>query len=373
MTRLKILAVADPAVKVYVDDKYNILGQFEGKDTEIIFDIVPWESYFPTMMKAFEGHEDYDIVMVAGHLWLADFANKGYLAPIGYDFEDILPVIAKEMQYNETTYLSPSFCDGHMLVYRKSILEGALKKLPQEVIHVDELIEIANTLKAAGISNVLALKAHQSEILLDALPYLRSSGVDVYSEKDNFTICNIDQMTDGFEKYLSLRSFAPKDTHTYGNDEIKNLIAQKETAMAVTWSGQLGAVLKECIQAEDLGFATFDTAWNVTWSFAVTSASQNKQKAEAFLSYLRSKEVDKLTGEYSGAPVRRINYIEGSEKFPWYKVQLKMIEDYAKPFINVLGVGVKNDILYEEIHHAFINKKDPVEALLNAKSRIDSI
>lgn len=373
MNKLRILAVADPAVKVYVDEKYNILGQFKDKDTQIVFDIVPWETYFSTMINAFEGNENYDIVMVAGHLWLADFVSKGYLAPIDYAFEDILPVIANEMQYEGTTYLSPSFCDGHMVVYRKSILEKVLGKLPSEVMYIDEFIEIASKLKAANVPNVLALKAHQSEILLDALPYLRSSGLDVYSEDDSGVVCHIDKMIDALESYLSLREFAPKDTYAYSNEEIRQLLAYKKVAMAATWSGQLGVVLQDCLEQEDLGFATFDTAWNVTWSFAVTNTSQNKQKAEVFLTYLRSKQVDKLAGEYSGAPVRRINYIEGSERFPWYKVQLEMIENYAKPFINVLRAGEKNDILYEEIHNAFTNKKSAAEALLNAKNRIDSI
>jgi len=373
MDVLRILAVADPAVKVYVDEKYNILGQFEDNDTQIVFDIVPWETYFPTMMEAFEGNANYDIVMIAGHLWLADFVSKGYLAPNAYDFEDILPVIAKEMQYNGTTYLSPSFCDGHMIVYRKSILEKVLGKLPQEVITVDAFIEILKKLKAAEVPNILALKAHPSEILLDALPFLRSSGFDVYSEEDNGTLCHIDKMIKELEKYLSLREFAPKDTNTYSNDEIRQLLANKGVAIATTWSGQLGLLLKECMEPEDLGYATFDTAWNVTWSFAITKASQNKHKAKAFLSYLRSKQVDKLAGEYSGAPVRKINYIEGREKFSWYKVQQKMIENYAKPFSNVLGAGEKNDILYEEIYNAFTNNKDAKEALLNAKDRIDAI
>ncbi|MDF2878373.1 MAG: extracellular solute-binding protein family 1 [Clostridia bacterium] len=373
MDTLSILAVLDPAVEVYIDKTYNILGQFEDKETQIIFDIVPWENYFSTMMKAFLGNEKYDIVMIAGHLWLADFVAKEYLAPIKYDFEDILPVIRKEMQYEGTTYLSPSFCDGHMLVYRKSVLKKVLGKLPRDIINVDELIEMASKLKEAGISDILALKAHPSEIFLDALPYLRGKGLDIYSEEKNHVVCNIDKMAEGLEKYLSLRTFAPQDTHTYGNEEIGKIIKEGKAAMAVTWSGQLGVILKECLHKDDLGFATFDTAWNVTWSFGVTKASPNKAKAEAFLKYLRSKEVDWLVGEYSGAPVRKVNYIKGYRKFPWYRAQVKMIEDYAEPFINILNAGEKNNILYEEIFNTFINKKDVYTALLDAKNRIDAI
>ena len=373
MNKLKVLAVADPAVKVYTDKKYNILSKFENEGTQVIFDIIPWEDYFPTMMKAFEGSADYDVVMIAGHLWLADFVSKGYLAPLQYDFEDILPVIAKEMQYKGITYLSPSFCDGHMIVYRKSIFQKYLGELLPRVLSANEFVELVLKLNERNVSDILALKAHQSEILLDALPYLRSTGLDVYSGEGSKAACHIDQMTDGLEKYLSLKAFAPKDTYTYGNAEIGKLIARGGAAIAVTWSGQLGVVLKECEKKEDLGFSTFDTAWNVTWSFAVTNSPGNKAKAREFLKYLRSAEVDKLVGEYSGAPVRKSNYLKKKKKFPWYDVQLEMIEKYAKPFTSILGAGKKNDILYEEIFHAFTGKKDAKTALLNAKAKIDSL
>lgn len=373
MERLRVLAVQDPAVSVYVDSAYDILGKFPEKDIEVEFNIVSWENYFQTMMESFEGKADYDIVMIAGHLWLVDFVEKGYLAEINYDFEDILPVIAQEMQCEGKTYLSPSFCDGHMVVYRKSMLKKVMDKLPEDVISTGEFIEIAQKLHMAGHDAPIALKAHSSEILLDALPYLRSQGKDVYTNEGSKVICNIGKMQSEVEQYVSLRNLAPKDTHTYGNDEIRKLLADKSVAMATTWSGQLGVVIKDCIEKEDLGFATFDTAWNVTWSFAITNISKNKEKAEKLLQYLRTKEIDALAGACSGAPVRKMNYIEGMEKYPWYKVQLKMIEEFARPFVPVLRAAEKNQVLYEAIYSTFVNEKSIETALKEAQAKVDSI
>lgn len=79
MKKIKILAVQDPAVSVYVDSRLDLLRKFPKKDVEAEFDIVSWDDYFETMMKSFQGNADYDIVMVAGHLWLRDFVEKGYL------------------------------------------------------------------------------------------------------------------------------------------------------------------------------------------------------------------------------------------------------------------------------------------------------
>lgn len=373
MEKIKILAVQDPAVSVYIDKEYDILKNFPEKNVEIEFDIVPWDNYFEKMINSFNGEADYDIVMVAGHLWLRDFVEKDYLEELNYDFEDIVPVIAQEMSYHGKTYLSPSFCDGHMIAYRKSVLEKVLGELPKAIIKTDEFIEIAEKLHKAGYNTPIALKASASEILLDALPYLRSAGKDVYSIQNENIKCHISEMKTELEKYVALKSLAPQDTNTYGNDEIKKVLADKDVVMATTWSGQLGVVMKDCIEKEDLGFMTFETAWNVTWSFAVNKKSKNKVLAEKLLAYLRSKEVDALAGEYCGAPVRKSNYEDGRDKFSWYDVQLEMIEKYAKPFEAISNSGDKNAVLYEAIYSVFTGQKEISEALEEAQCKIDSL
>lgn len=60
---LKVLAVNDPAVSAYVDEKYGILARYDGS---VQFDVVPWSRYYATMMDVFAGKAQYDIVMVAG-------------------------------------------------------------------------------------------------------------------------------------------------------------------------------------------------------------------------------------------------------------------------------------------------------------------
>lgn len=370
---LKVLAVNDPAVDVYVDKKYGILDKYADDSVSVEFDIIPWDNYSGTMLKTFNGEAPYDIIMVAGHLWLADFVQKQYLEPLSYDFEDILPVISEEMQYQGITYLSPSFCDGHMIVYRKSILKSVLGKLPEPVISADEFINITQKLGESGLAAPIGLKAHQSEIFLDALPYLRSTGLDVYQFEGSKVICNIGSMEPGLAKYLKLKAYAPAGTNTFGNDEIKDILAQKKAVMAVTWSGQLGVVNREFEDVEDLGFSTFDTAWNVTWSFGIARTSKNKEKAMEFLNYLRSKQVDSLVGSSCGAPIRKSSYIEGIDRQPWYKVQLEMIEKYARPFVGIVQAQVKNSILYEEIYQAFTGKKEAACALGDAQNRIKAL
>lgn len=367
--KLKVLAVADPAVACYLDKELGIL---EGYGGTVFFNAVPWADYYPAMMDTFAGKADYDIVMVAGHLWLCDFVKNGYLSEIELEDEDILPVIAQEIRYKGKTYLSPSFSDGHMIVYRKSMVRQALGKEPGSVITPKEYIETAKALAAAGGNRAVAMKAHPSEIFTDALPFLRMYGGDAYDQEGN-PVCITSEAVRGLQSYVELKSYALDGSQRFGNPEIAAVIREKKAAMAVTWSGQMGAVYQEgCLEPEDLGFATFSTAWNVTWSFAVCAGCKQKEAANAFLRYLRSVKIDRIAGLKSGAPVREASYKKGAEACPWFPVQLKMME-LARPLPGMSKAGDKNGVFYQKIAEAFSGRKTAKEALEEAKREIDTI
>lgn len=366
--KLKVLAVADPAVTGYIDEKANILNNYSEK---VSMEIVPWDKYYDTMMAALSGKVKYDIVMVAGHLWKCDFINNGYLKELTYETEDILPVIAKEMKYKNKIYLSPSFCDGHMIVYRKSIIKKVTGGLLQSVITPQEYMEVAEKLSGSGYK--IAMKAAQSEIFTDALPFLRMNGNDVYVEETGEVQCNTPDIINGLEHYCKLKKFACEGTENFGNDEIAEKIKKKEAAMAVTWSGQLGVVWEQdCLEKEDLGFAAFSTAWNVTWSFGVSASSGNVERAADFLKFLRMPQVDVIAGNRSGAPVRLGSYEKGKLQFPWYECQLKMFE-HAKPLPDMIDAGMKNEVFYQEIHKAFQKEISAKEAMKHVQDTIEQM
>ena len=363
---LKVLAVADPAVNGYLDRELGILDGYKGS---VEFQIVPWSEYYARMMESLTGSDDYDIIMAAGHLWLSDFVQKGYLAEIEFEEDDILPAIAREMSYQNKAYLSPSFCDGHMIVYRKSLLYKALGKELGPVITPQEYLDTAKALAALYGRKAVAMKADSSEIFTDALPFLRMYGGDAYDLAGNPVCGNVETIR-GLQSYCELKSFALKGTELFANEEIAEAIRKKKAVMAVTWSGQLGSVWENgCLEPEDLGFSTFSTAWNVTWSFAVCSGSRKREAANGFLRYLRSSEVDCKTGMVSGAPVRESSYRKGAGNYPWFPVQKMMIES-AKPLPHIKRSGDKNAILYQKIYQAFTGELSARDAMESAEREI---
>lgn len=363
--KLKVLAVADPAIRAYQNTEFNIISKF-GRDVE--FDIFPWDKYYTTMMDVFSGKTYYDIVMIAGHLWKREMVEKENISPLSFSCEDILPVIAEEMYYGKDAYLSPSFCDGHMIVYRKDIVKNVTGSELPKVITPKQYCETAKKLALSGYK--IAMKAHPSEIFTDALPFLRMNGADVYNHDTLKIQCDCNQIIDGLKEYCKLKKFAFSDTDTYGNEEIAKKLQTGETSMAVTWSGQMGVVFNEdCKDKDNLGFSTFTTAWNVTWSFAISSKCNNKELANEFLEYLRSPENDTIAGSISGAPVRKSSYSKGYKKYPWYKCQEEMINK-AKALPDIKSAGEKNAVLYEEITAAFKGSKSSREAMKSAAYRI---
>lgn len=381
--KVRVLAVGDPAVEVYVDKNYKILDRWKNNNSiDIDFNIASWENYYNTMMEDFKAEEpNYDIVMVAGHFWLRDFVENKFISPMDdymnllpmdYEYEDILPIIREEMKLDGHQYLLPSFCDGHMVLYRKSIVKEVLGYLPKECITIDELISMVEKVDGfQGLSGI-ALKAHVSEILTDFLPYLRSEGIDLFDEKHKPSFYN-DKGIKALNKYIALRNYAPSDTNEFGNVEIKDQIQQKKAVFAITWGGQLGVVLNEqCKELEDIGFATLDKPWNVTWSFALNNNSKNKEDAIRFLAYLTSKDIDKLVGSYAGSPVRKSTYLDERErsKCSWYDAHLDMVEKYAKPLPSLKSSGEILGILYEYISKAFNHELSAEEALKTAHEKI---
>jgi multiple sugar transport system substrate-binding protein len=246
------------------------------------------------------------------------------------------------------------------------------KELP-EVVTPQEFVEAAQNIAAATGKPALALKADASEIFTDAIPFMRMYGADVYDPESHRAVCDTPEIIRSLAQYCGLREIALDGTEKFGNGEIAAAIREKKAPLVTTWSGQMGVVYAEgCKEREDLGYATFSTAWNVSWSFAVSAASKKKKEAQALLAFLRSPEVDQAAGSVSGAPVRRGSYVAGMEKYPWYACQLQMMEQ-AKAFPNMVNAGDKNGVFYQEIWEAFVGNKSPEQAMKDAKEAVNRI
>ena len=375
--KVRVLAVGDPAVYTYTSPKFGLIEQWSRKTgIELDFSILSWSDYYLQLMSALQSDTpEYDIVMIPGHLWLDDFVSRGYLKsldsyidllPEEYNYNDLLPTVQKEMVSDDSVYLVPSFTDGHMLYYFKDkIIEATGRGLP-EVISTREYVDLIKKISERfPEENAVAFKAHESEIFLDWLPWLRSMGGNVFDENMNI-IVNSPEAVRALDAYLECRRYAPADTNLYGNEEIKNSLRTGKVSMAVSWGGQAGFIMSGNFnRKEEISFATFDRPWNVTWSFAVPQAIEVTEEVRDFLTYISGKDVDRIVGANAGSPVRDSSYALDSEIYPWYKVQKKMTE-LSETLPGFSGSSDIYGVLYTQLSRAYTGEISAEQALNQA-------
>jgi multiple sugar transport system substrate-binding protein len=378
---INVFAVGDPAVKAYTMGRNSIIQRWEEKSfVKVNFEIVPWQDYYPKLIKELENPEAFfDVIMVAGHLWKADFVEKGYLqdldeyfmsCPSDYDRADILESVRNEMCFNRKKYLVPSFSDGHIIFYQKDIINDAIGGDLPTVISTQDYVELAKkTHRKREDVYGIALKAHRSEILLDWLPYLRQEGIDLF--QDGRPSFNSPKGIAALENYIAMKKYASPNTADFGNNEIKNCIQNGACVLAVSWGGQAGEIFHGSKNKENMGFATFEYPWNVTWSFGINKRSYKKKMAADLLFYLSSKEIDREVGLYAGSPLRKssYNYPEAATRYPWYNTQLTML-NRSKPLPDIANSGELFGFLYQYVHRCFVGELNAAAALEKAEDAI---
>lgn len=335
---LTVLAVDDPAVRGY--QTLNIISAYEKKTKQAVdFEIISWDEYGQRYNDILLGKIKYDIFMVAGHLWLPELLTENLIAPLIVSKEGLLGKIFEEITVEGKQYLSPSFCDGHLLVYRKKYFEECGLGLPKEHVSITEICEWAELLARLIKKTPIAMKSASSEIFLDILPYLRSTGnepINEYGEPIN----DFTKLDKGIDLYKKMLKLAGPSQRTLRNEDIKHSIQQDEVAMAITWNGQMGDIYtEECLNKEDLSFSTIENSWNVTWGFAIHSASEQKDEAQAFLSYLLSREIADKIAIFSGSPVLKPQSENQDVFYPWYPQHYRLVSEVACQLPNSIKLG----------------------------------
>lgn len=334
---IRILGVGDPAVYAYTDEQLDILGTWRRHGGgEVLFDIVPWDRYLSTLGAQWDAPEPaYDIIMLPGHLWLPEFASAGRLAPLtghysrltGSDREDFKPFVRDELVWADEVYLMPSFTDGHLVFFQsdaegaREIDHSAAESAAPSLLTPSEMAELARRNHGPNRYGI-ALKADPSEILLDWLPYLWDEGGDLMDESGRPAFAGAAGIA-ALERYCSLRSVAPEQIDSYGNEEIAAALRGNKVAMATSWGGQAGFIYSS--DGSGLSATTFDQPWNVVWSFGVLRQAPDTAAAFELLHYLSSPEVDRMVGRYAGSPVRSSTYRRDAT-VPWYPAQEAMLD-----------------------------------------------
>ncbi|MBU0927320.1 MAG: extracellular solute-binding protein [Spirochaetes bacterium] len=375
---VRVLAVADPAVRAYVEPGLGILDAWAARGEEpAAFDIVPWAEYSSLLERECSSRSpEYDVVMIAGHLWLRDYAERGALASLGariaalgpeYGDEDVLPEIRRETSWAGERWLLPSFTDGHLVFADSEALSALFPGSVPELLSTQELERAARRLAGAGGSPRFGLKAHPSEIFLDWLPYALDEGVEPF-DGDGLPTFNVPEGVGALSRYVGMRALSLGGCELAGNEEILEALRSRKALMAVSWGGQAGRIAHG---DRGFGYLGLTRPWNVTWSFGLLARSSAADDAFRFLAYLTGAPVDRAVGRYAGSPTRASSYADEESRAlcPWYGAQESLVgRAYALP--SFPGAGAALGILYEELASAFAGRSSPADALGRAEKRV---
>lgn len=374
---IKILGPNDPALEAL---KISV-EQNKGLNCELT--IVAWEAYRAKLDETLSASTpEYDAVCIPGHIWLPQLANDGLLKDFDslfsmvptkiqehYNSDDIFPSIQKECKFvgadgKPKQYVLPLFTDGHIVFYRSDLVN-----LP-ETIDPREWHKHLDGLNLPNGIMPFAMKAHNSEIFLDVLPYLWAFGGDLWDGASSVPVFNSEANANAIEYYTSLRKYCPADTHNYGNGEILDAINTGKVAIVTSWGGQAAGIFdpKNNQMSQHIKTAALSNAWNATWGVSIPANISAPKAAETLSALMQLMDAtgDKLVTEIAGSPVRLSSYTKAEkDKFPWLASQQALLENCQilpvdPAFGNYLGG------LYGEVYNAFVGTKTAKEALSDA-------
>lgn len=372
-----ILGPDDPALAVL----QRQLADHPEWDTEL--KIVSWAVYQGMMNASLTAEQSpYQAVCVPGHIWLPGLVADGKLEAFEnllpsvaaevvkeYDIADIIPAVHNESLMEGKQYLLPLFTDGHLIFYRKDMLDVS-QIANGGILDPRSLPELLEKLTLPPGQYPMALKAHPSEILLDWLPYLWAFGGELVDDNHQPAF-NSSAAIHALEFFIDLKRFCPPDTHLYGNAEILNILQQGKAALAVSWGGQAAPILDDSNPyRNEIETTTFTQPWNTTWGISIP-ANQPKTVKQEILSVLYTaadKQQDREVTRLAGSPVRLSSYsFEELERYTWLRAQKEMLERRQLLPIHP-GFSKYLGPLYAMVYAAFTGELTASEALNKAAS-----
>ncbi|MCX7027724.1 MAG: ABC transporter substrate-binding protein [Spirochaetes bacterium] len=234
-----------------------------------------------------------------------------------------------------------------------------------------------------SVSGVSFRGVKGNPILTAFLPIFWSFGADFMdaSEKPNV---NSPEAVKALKFFLELAKYAPKSVPMNNTAQIRDgLLAGTVGIAPEVWPAWLGS-LDDPNQSKVAGKVKVtkhpadvkkSSPMIGIWHIAIPAASKNKQAAFDFLSFVTSKETQKLMVLKAGLPPSRMSVFEDKEilaKYPWYPAILEALQD---------GVARPRTLYWAEIENtmgglvqeALIGSKTAEQALGEANAKIAEI
>lgn len=363
----------------------------EVTDWDVVADLIPeFNKEYPNVKIEVQG-ANYDVIreqqiasfqrsegsqdlMQVDTAWIPEYAEAGFLEDLGpaiacmeeegYDYEDFAQSFREIGQAGGKVYGVPFYSYPTGFIYDTTVW----KETPDSL---DELVEMAKANSRPGKAG-LVLQPKSGQVIIEEWnAYLLAAGGQMRDEEGNWQI-DTPEGKKALETYIELyNEVAPDNSLNWGFDETLRA-ASSGAASALSTYGWVVPIINQSSRTE-FALAPFPGGRGTggAWQWSIPTNSQAKDAAWAFISWLTSKEQDKLRTIAGGAPVRN-SVMDDPEVWQKgvsqeYYQTFKEVAAEAVPICRGVGCAEATELIGQSLNAAVSGTMSVEEALARAQ------
>jgi multiple sugar transport system substrate-binding protein len=321
-------------------------------------------------------------------IWPAEFAGNGWAAevsdPEGYT-DNMLQTPIDSVTIDGTMYGMPIHTDANALYYRTDLLEEAGYDSPPETYV--ELVNMAQEIKDQSdqdLNGYIWQGGSNEGLTIMWLNWFWGMGGEL--RQDGNLVVNSQEGIDALQHAVDLiheHGVTPESVPASSTDQNRQTFQQGNTIFMRNWPYAVALMNEDgspvagnfdvAPMPKGEGNQDANNSCLGGWNLFINAASENKEAAQAFASYMASMEAqENMALEHSRLPVREELYAEEYyEQAPQLETFAQIVEQTsARPAS--AQYSTFSEIVYTNCNAALVQEKTPEEALNDAQEEIDS-
>lgn len=369
---------------------------YMAKNPNVKFDVLKLSGddlYQKTVIDLKSGIGTYDLILIDDPKTL-QYQQAGWLVDLDDMFKksgktvdaDFIPNIMNLCHFPNNPsgklYSLPFVGNVSLFAYRADLFSKYGLSAPKTW---DDVLAAAKTIseKESGVSGISFRGVKGNPILTAFLPVFWSFGADFFDASGKPTV-NSPEAVKALKFFIELAKYGPKSTPMNDTAQVRDgLLAGTVGIAPEVWPAWLGQIDNPS-QSKVVGLVKItkhpaevkkSSPMIGIWHVAIPAASKNKDAAFDFLTFLTSKETQKLMVLKAGLPPSRTSVFQDKDvlaKYPWYPAISDALEN---------GVARPRTLYWAEIENAtggliqeaLIGQKTAEQALNEANAKIADI
>lgn len=368
----------------------NLVGQFNQKypGIKVQIETMTFDQMRDRLVSSFQAAEPaYDLIVV-DNPWMDDFADAGFLAPLGdriasttdYRPDDFFPSLTAITDVDGTTYGVPFYNYALGYIYNKPDLAASGQQVPTDL---DALIATSQRLKTPDRAGIAMQPQRGYKIFEEWANWLFAAGGSIYDQDGKPTL-NTEQAARALNAYIdTYRTAAPPNSLAWGFDEAFRSVSSGKAASMIGYNWNLPALNDPAgasgERAGQFALAPIPGGKSALglWSWAIPANSAASDAAWAFVSWVTSPDVDAQRVADGGAVIRQSSLTDqkvladgyGAD---YYKTVGEILKN-AEPLSQGKGGEEMIQAVGTELNDAAAGNKSVTDALRDAQAAAERI